>query len=174
MSETRETFADLSTAGVVAWYALTAVSTGIFVWGVVALVAKYRRGRRDAAPPEPRGPRLRRAAWIVLTHVWIRRRDGTSGAAHLLVFYGFLVLLAGTTILALQDDIVAPLFGVHFWRGWFYLAYSLALDLGGLALVVGLLMFGWKRYAVRPDRLRYRSDMGHYARGDAVFLGGLF
>ena len=83
------------------WYVLIAVSTGIFAWGVVRLVLRYRRGQ-ISAPPEGLGRRVARAASIVLTHRWIKRRDPVAGIGHALIFYGFLVLFAGTTILAFQ------------------------------------------------------------------------
>ena len=50
-----------------------------------------------------------RTVRVVGSHSWIRRRDPVSGLAHMMVFYGFLILLAGTTILAVQDDVVGPL-----------------------------------------------------------------
>ena len=73
----------------------------------------------------------------MFTHVWIRRRAGFGGYAHAGVFYGFLVLFAGTVILAIQDDFAEPVLGWTFWQGAFYKGYSLFLDLFGVALVVG-------------------------------------
>ena len=52
-----------------------------------------------------------------------------AGLGHLLIFYGFLVLFIGTAILAFQDNVAKPLLDFDFWHGWFYLGYSLFLDL---------------------------------------------
>jgi Fe-S oxidoreductase len=155
----------------------------IFFFGVVRLALKYRRGHTHAVI----GNRLERAkntARIIATHAWIRRRDPLAGLGHLLVFYGFLVLFAGTAILAFQDDFANPVLSFDFWHGWFYLGYSLFLDLFGAGLVVGLAIFAVKRGILRPFRLRYwrpvepaeplRDQPKRYELGDWVFLGSLF
>ncbi|MEO8291132.1 MAG: (Fe-S)-binding protein [Gaiellaceae bacterium] len=183
MTATRDTFAGLETWQIVVWYSLIAVSVAIFVFGVARLLLKYRRGRGH----EPLGNRRERAvrvARVVLTHSWIRRRDPLAGIGHLLVFYGFMVLFAGTAILAFQDDFANPILGFDFWHGWFYKLYSLFLDLFGAGLVVGLGYFAVKRGIVRPFRLRYwrpvepaeplKGQPHRYELGDWVFLGSLF
>ena len=161
------------------WYALIAVSTAIFAWGIVRLVLKYRRGRGNFPTDQP-GRRVARTAWIVLTHVWIKRRDGVAGLAHALIFYGFVVLFIGTSILAFQDDFAKPVLGWDFWRGPFYLGYSLFLDVFGAGLVVGLLIMAAKRGS-RPARLDYgrvdgvasRYERWRYEVGDRAFVGSL-
>jgi Fe-S oxidoreductase len=181
--ETRETFAGLETWQIVLWYALIAVSVAIFFWGVGRLVLKYRRGRTTERIAN-RVERAKRATRIVFTHAWIRRRDPLAGLGHLLVFYGFLVLFAGTAILAFQDDFANPVLSFDFWHGWFYLGYSLFLDLFGAGLSVGLAIFAVKRGLLRPFRLSYwrpvepaeplRDQPRRYTTGDWVFLGSLF
>jgi Fe-S oxidoreductase len=181
--ETRETFAGLETWQIVLWYSLIVVSVGIFFFGVARLALKYRRGRTHTAIGN-RVERAKKAAQIIVTHAWIRRRDPLAGLGHLLVFYGFLVLFAGTAILAFQDDFANPVLGFDFWHGWFYLAYSLFLDLFGAGLVIGLAIFAVKRGILRPFRLRYwrpvepaeplRDQPRRYELGDWVFLGSLF
>jgi Fe-S oxidoreductase len=181
--QTRETFDGLPTWAIVLWYVLIAVSVAIFAFGVARLVLKYRRGRTRARLDNPL-ERAKRTTQIVLTHAWIRRRDPLSGLAHLLVFYGFVVLFIGTAILAFQDDFAEPVLGFDFWHGWFYLGYSLFLDLFGAALVVGLAVFALKRGLLRPFRLDYwrpaeaveplQDEARRYRLGDWVFLGSLF
>lgn len=179
MGETRQTLAGLSHWQIVLWYCLAGVSTAVFAWGVALLVRKYRRGRGGIDVDRP-GRRVARAARVAFSHSSLTRRDGLAGLAHALVFYGFVVLFVGTTILAAQDDIARPLFGWDFWRGDFYLGYSLFLDVFGAALVVGLVMLAAKRLG-RPARLDYRRvdggesryDRRRYVVGDWVFLGTL-
>jgi Fe-S oxidoreductase len=181
--ETRETFAGLETWQIVLWYSLIAVSVAIFLFGIVRLALKYRRGRPHERI-ESRVERAKNAVRIVATHAWIRRRDPLAGLGHLLVFYGFLVLFAGTAILAFQDDFANPVLSFDFWHGWFYLGYSLFLDLFGAGLVVGLSIFAVKRGILRPFRLRYwrpaepaeplREMRRRYELGDWIFLWSLF
>jgi Fe-S oxidoreductase len=95
-----------------------------------------------------------------------------------------MVLFAGTAILAFQDDFANPVLGFDFWHGWFYLGYSLFLDLFGAGLVIGLSIFAVKRGVLRPFRLRYwrpaepaeplRGMPRRYGLGDWAFLGSLF
>ncbi len=181
--QTRETFAGLDAWQIVLWYGLIALSVAIFGYGVARLALKYRRGRTRGPVGRPL-ERAVRAARIVATHAWIRRREPLSGLAHLLVFYGFVVLFIGTAILAFQDDFAEPVLGFDFWRGWFYLGYSLFLDVFGAALVVGLTIFAVKRGLLRPFRLSYwrpaepapalADEAKVYRAGDWAFLGSLF
>jgi Fe-S oxidoreductase len=176
-AETRQTFAGLTHWEIVFWYMLIVVSTAIFVWGVARLVLRYRQGDSNVALGDL-PVRIARASTIILTHRWIKRRDPLAGMGHALIFYGFLVLFAGTTILAFQDDVAKPLFGFDFWRGSFYLGYSLVLDVFGIALALGLAVMAVKR-ALHPLRLDYArpdraEDRRVYVVGDWTFLGSLF
>jgi Fe-S oxidoreductase/nitrate reductase gamma subunit len=162
VTATRETFAGMGDVEKAIWYLASLLSTGIFGYGVYRLVRRWRRGR--GALPRPR---VATTLWIVLTHVWIRRRAGFAGYAHAGVFYGFLILFAGTVILAIQDDVAEPVLGWTFWTGAFYKGYSLFLDLFGVALVIGVGFFVARRLTTRPAKLTYGA-------GDWAFLALLF
>ena len=75
-------------------------------------------------------------------------RDRDAGIAHLLMFYGFFILFIGTCLVFLEHD--TPL---HFFYGWFYLIASLIVDLGGVAFLIGIGMFLWRRHRRASDRL---------------------
>lgn len=180
MPETRTVFEGLSRVEILLWYGLIVVSTSVFAWGVVQLGLKYRRGRRERL--EHAGHRVLQMVRVIFSHAWIRRRDHSAGVAHVLIFYGFLLLLAGTTILGIQTDLVTPLLGLTFWQGAFYLGFKLVLDLAGVMLLVGLSIMSVKRFVKRPFRLDYwRPDRasGEYDRtlyrvGDIAFLSTLY
>jgi len=74
--------------------------------------------------------------------------DRFAGIAHLLMFYGFSILFIGTCLVFLEHD--TPL---HFFYGTFYLISSLVVDLGGMAFLIGIGMFLWRRHRARPNRL---------------------
>jgi Fe-S oxidoreductase/nitrate reductase gamma subunit len=75
-------------------------------------------------------------------------RDRYAGLAHLLMFYGFVVLFIGTCLVFLEHD--TPL---HFFYGTFYLVASLLIDLGGVAFLVGVGMFLGRRLRAHQARL---------------------
>ena len=59
-----------------------------------------------------------------------------------------MILFIGTCLVFLEHD--TPL---HFFYGWFYRISSLTIDLGGLAFLVGLSMFLWRRHVAGESRL---------------------
>jgi len=77
--------------------------------------------------------------------------DLYAGLMHLLIFWGWTFLFIGTLMLAFHDDIR------EFLEGHVYLGYSLALDLAGLAALVGILMALYRRYVWRHPKMRLGS-----------------
>ncbi|MBS1862051.1 MAG: (Fe-S)-binding protein [Actinobacteria bacterium] len=121
------------------WYVLVVCSVAVCAFGFARPLLKYRHATWSRPWPEmPR--RVYAAARSIGSQATVRARHPFIGAAHAGVFYGFLVLLAGTTILLIAHDIARPL-GLDFFNGAFYLGYSLTLDLLGAVFIVGLLMF---------------------------------
>ena len=156
----------------------------IFLFGAARLALKYRRGRARAPVDSPL-ERASRATKVVATHAWIRRRDPLSGLAHLLVFYGFVVLFIGTGILAFQDDFAEPVLGWFFWHG-LVLPRLLALP-RRLRLRARRRDHRLRRQARPPPavpalllaprrarRPRSPDEARLYRTGDWIFLGSLF
>lgn len=77
---------------------------------------------------------------------------------HLGVFYGFVILTIGTSVIAIQDH-----FGIPLFYGNKYLILSLLMDLFGLMAMIGIGMAAYKRYIDKPDHEDYTLD-------DAVLL----
>jgi Fe-S oxidoreductase/nitrate reductase gamma subunit len=182
VGETRPVFAGLSHAEIVLWYGLIAVSTAVFAWGCASLVLKYRAGRREPIAGVP--GRIAATLAIVLSHRWIKRRDSLTGIGHALVFYGFSLLLIGTTVLGIETDVVRPIFHADFWTGAFYLGFKLVLDIAGIMLLSGLGLLAYNRWGRRPARLDYRRPdrpempaggptRALYRNGDRAFVGSL-
>ncbi|MGO9633951.1 MAG: heterodisulfide reductase-related iron-sulfur binding cluster [Steroidobacteraceae bacterium] len=176
---TRILFEAFPTAEVRLFYALGYAAIGVFCYGVYVQIRKYRRG---AALALDGGlwSRFADMVAIILRHSTIARRDPAAGAAHRLIFYGFVLLFLGTATITLEYDILEPLFGIRFWHGIFYLVFSLVLDVAGVALIGGLVFMmyrrGWMRlpkldYA-RPDRSPGDPDFDRpqYRREDWAFL----
>ena len=178
--KTRDVFWDFEPALEVLWYVLAGISVLVFAYGVARPLAKYRVGRGGFVPPRSELPgRIREALRILFSHVSIKRRDPYVGWAHLGIFYGFLVLFIGTVILGINTDITEPLFGWRFFKGDFYLAYSIILDVLGLALIAGLALMMVRRGITRPRKLDYARpdreaetpERHMYRVGDWTFVG---
>ncbi len=93
----------------------------------------------------------------VLLQTKVSRVKG-PGIPHALFFWGFFLLVIGTTLIVIQADFTDLLFGIKFLKGSFYLFFSLTLDLAGLvaiAMLIGLLV---RRYIVKPEGLETSSD----------------
>ncbi|MBL6931739.1 MAG: 4Fe-4S dicluster domain-containing protein [Rhodospirillales bacterium] len=132
----------------------------VFAWGVWRHISKYRHGS-----PLPQSLNIysgiKRMVGDVLSHRTLRRRDTMAGLAHAGIFLGFLLGFIGTALIFLETDILKPLFGVTFWKGWFYLGFSLSLDLGHLAAVLGIIYMMWRRGFLGLSKLDYmRSYRG--------------
>ena len=181
---TRVLFEDFAPAAIAAFYAIALAAIAVFCFGVYVAVRKYRYGAAAPRDHSTAGGSLlaRVEAMIatVLSHRTIGYRDAAAGAAHRLIFYGFVVLFLGTTTITLDYDIVGPLFGAHFWYGPFYLWFSLTLDIAGVLLGAGLLYMMYRRGWLKPPKLDYARpdrqpgdpdyDRSGYRREDWAFL----
>ena len=144
--KTREVFWGFGTLVEVLWYALALASVAVFAYGIAREVAKYRRGQAAFLPPRSELPRrFATASRTLFSHASIKRRDPYVGWAHRGVFYGFTVLFIGTVILAINTDVTERIFGWRFFKGDFYLGYSIVLDVLGLALIAGLALMMVRR-----------------------------
>ncbi len=180
---TREIFEGISTEGEILFYALTAVVTVIFFIGIGTRLHKYARGRRQDVVGSPLRFLARAGKSTVDTALnrTVAKRDRYAGVFHAAIMWGFIVLFIGTAILTLESDIVRPLAPqFSFYWGWFYLAYSLVLDLLGLAMLVGIAAMAVRRLR-HPPQLDYgrvdigpaTTERGGFRTGDWIFLGWL-
>lgn len=152
--ETRELFWSLSHSAVLLFYAIGFCAIALFLWGAWRHYAKYRRGASHASVTELAAG-VRRMVTDLLTHRTLVRRDRYAGYAHAGIFFGFVIAALGTAIITLEYDILYPLFGIRFWNGDFYLLFSLVLDLGHLALTIGIIMMMWRRALFKLPKLNY-------------------
>ena len=86
------------------------------------------------------------------------RRGGGAGLLHAFFFWGFLVLVIGTTLVFIQADFTDPLFDFVFLKGGFYKFFSLALDLAGLMVLIMLAGLFIRRYVLKPEGLETKTD----------------
>jgi len=178
----REVFRSFSDLAVGFFYFLAAVAMGVFLYGFWLRIKKYRLGR-PANRFNQLWSRILKAGRTIGQHTTLKKRDSFAGYAHALIFWGFIALFIGTLIIMIDHDflrLISPAF--QFWKGTFYLWYSLTLDLMGVAFLVGLGMMMLRRWRfglpqldyTRPDRKAGEYDRTGYVKDDQIFLWGLF
>ena len=128
------------------FYAVAAAALAVFAWGLARRVRRWRAGPRGASVPPP-SLRLRRALRHGLSALVRLPGDPAAALMHGLIAVGFTWLFVGTVLATIDQHVV------RFLEGPTYLVYSLALDLAGLALLVGLLGAAARRYVARIPRL---------------------
>jgi len=84
--------------------------------------------------------------------------DTGGGVMHGALFYGFLVLLAYTTLIFIQNDILPLFTGFTFIQGDAYLTLELLGDTFGVAYVFGLAVAIYRRYVKKLDKLESAFD----------------
>ena len=180
--ETRELFWEITSLGHTLFFVVAGAAMAVAAAGVVWHVWRYARARRSPVPVHPwRG--FWRMVFDVFSQRTVHRRDRAAGHAHTPIMYGFLLLLAATSIITVEYDISEPFFGFTFWHGTFYLVFSLIADLAGLGLIAGVLYMMWRRWKTRPVKLTYRREYRGeteerpraraWLRDDALFLWAL-
>jgi Fe-S oxidoreductase/nitrate reductase gamma subunit len=147
MEATRQIYWNVGHGAVAPMYLAAVAAAAVFGWGAWRRVQVYRLG---AALPRLDAPRARlgRMARAVLGQAGVLGNP-VPGASHALLFWSFLVLLAGTLLVMAQADFTEPLLGITFLRGGFYRLFSLVLDLAGLLAVAGVAALLVRRFALR-------------------------
>jgi len=168
---TRETFWQIGSVGKIVFWYLAALAIVVFLYGVYRRFSRYTEGSDDPLDrlDDLRG-RLRAASRIAFSNEKQFDRDLVAGVMHAFIFWGFLTLLIGTTILAIDMDIYQPLTGESFYVGTFFLSYSFVMDSMGLLFVAGLSVAIYRRYVVRRERLWGK----HNSSEDALLVWSLF
>lgn len=131
---------------VVALYGLLFVALAIGVNGILQRTIFWRSGKPS---PESTGHWLWRLDDLI-QHGFFQRKvsRGKSGSAiaHLLVYFGFLVLTFTTTMVFIHHDL-----GIKIYQGEFYLWVTMFSDVFGILLLAGVLYFGYRRFLQKAD-----------------------
>ncbi|GMQ93569.1 MAG: heterodisulfide reductase-related iron-sulfur binding cluster [Acidimicrobiia bacterium] len=171
----RETFLGFPGWAIGIFYLATVIAIGLFLWGFYRRIRKYSRGRPTARLDFKR---FVRALGDLSSNRTIAKRKPAVGIAHFFVFWGFIVLLIGTTIIAIDVDIIGVLARKpewQFWEGPFYVVYAFVLDVFGIGFVAGLITLAVIRRK-KPARLDYsrvdgvEADRSGYSLDDKAFM----
>jgi len=128
------------------------IIAGIYIlYSLIQRVRIWRKGK-----PELRTDFHEKRIIALLKYVFLQKkilREKYAGIMHASLFYGFVGLFIVTFIILIQEDVTELFFHFKFLVGDAYLLWSLAGDVFGVAVIVGLVMAFWRRYKVKPSRL---------------------
>ena len=145
---TREVFWNITHVWLM--YVLFAASLAIAVFGIYRRVARWRRGLAETNTNRFDRPRER--IGLVLRHALAQGRtvrDAHAGFIHTLIYAGFIILAAATTVVFLDYDL-----SIRLMRGSFYLYFqSLIVDIFGALFIAGLIFAALRRLILRPSKL---------------------
>ena len=163
---TREVFSDVPGALQLTFYIVIPL---MLAWGAFQFADRVKNWERGRAAPSRRttfqnAPR-RFAEFRSGVYMRTLLRDPAAGVMHSLIYFGFLVLLAVTTVLEIDHQLPE---GAKFLHGQTYQAFAAVGDAAGVVFVVGLLWAIGRRYVQRPYRIRIKTKPEH-----ALILGVL-
>ena len=141
-------------------YGLFVIAMAIFARGIYSRVEFWRRGKADNERLADWGTRLK----VLLREVFLQKQVRNSGFPaifHCLVFYSFLALFITTLVVMVEYD-AGHLFGVHLniFRGFVYVFFSVASELAGILILIGIAMAAYRRYVVKPEILPNTTENG--------------
>ena len=144
---TREVLWQIPTSYKIAMYVLMFVAFGIFIKGVIT---KYKfvtqgKGAKSLLPDKLNWKNF--AETILFTGKVTR--DGKVGIFHSLIYYGFVILLIATELVAIHAD--TPL---KLYTGTTYIVVSFLADWAGIAILLGLVLAYKRRYIDKPEYLK--------------------
>ncbi len=133
------------------FYVLAVLATGLFLAGVAAHIRVWRKSARSLEIPFSRDS-LKRTILDTFLGRRVLQGDIAAGIMHLFLFWGFLSLFIGTSLLAVHEWIFL------FLKGTIYIVFSLAMEVGGIMLLVGIIWALIRRYIQRVPRLERRLE----------------
>jgi Fe-S oxidoreductase/nitrate reductase gamma subunit len=132
-------------------YPLLAGALAVFAYGFYRHCRVWLQGT-----PRKRRHRFWAGVGDVVMFGFGHRRTAAEvypGVMHLLMFWGAILLVFATVVVALQAD-----FGVVVFRGDLYLLIKATANVFGLLVLVGIALAAWRRYVLRPKRLDNTAD----------------
>lgn len=141
---TREVFWQIPFSFKVIMYVTMFIAIGVMVQG---LLKKYKYIQSGAGSVFPEKLNWKNFIETIFFTGKVSR-DSKVGIFHSLIYYGFIILLIATELVAIHAD--SP-FKVY--QGKTYIIISFLADFAGLAILIGLMMAYKRRYIDKPDYL---------------------
>jgi Fe-S oxidoreductase/nitrate reductase gamma subunit len=150
---TRHTYIGITPLWKAVFYGIILSSLGVGVVWYWKRLQLWRQGQPDGEPL-PIRTRIQNMLGYALGQKKVPRHRFAT-LFHLPLYAGFVMLLIGTTLLAIAEwtEIGSHIFlkeGVWFHKGLYYILYEVTLDLFGLGVIFGCILALWRRHAQKP------------------------
>jgi Fe-S oxidoreductase/nitrate reductase gamma subunit len=138
-----------------AWlfYVLAGFAVCVFLMGVAAHLFLWVK-----SAPKSRvgfsGQALKRTIIDVFLGLRVLKGEVSAGIMHALIFWGFIILTVGTTLLLIHEHLYPFLVGRS------HLVFELSMEIGGLILLTGIVWALVRRYVQRVARLERKAEDG--------------
>lgn len=139
-------------------YVLFAAAVAVFAWGMYKRIEFWRRGKEDKERLADWGKRL----IILLREIFLQKQVRNSNfpsILHCFIFYSFVVLFVTTLIIMVQYD-MNHLFGLNLsiFKGFVYVFFSVASELAGILILIGVGMAIYRRMIRKPETLPHTGE----------------
>ncbi len=164
-SVTREVFGGIPAWLKVVFYTVIPVA---IIWGAFSFAQRMKnwvRGGPDRRDITPKNAKKRFEDLRSGLYMQTLLRDPAAGVMHSMMYFGFLILLAVTTVLEINHQLPES---AKFLHGGVYKAYALVGDVAGIVFLVGVIWAIVRRYIQKPYRIRIKTKPEH-----ALILGVL-
>ncbi len=141
-------------------YGLFIIAVAICAYGVYRRIELWRNGKDDNERLSDWGKRLK----ILLREIFLQKKVRNSSYPaifHSFVFYSFIALFV-TTLLVMVEYDISHLFGIqlNIFEGFVYVFFSVASELAGILILIGIAMAAYRRYVSKPITLPTTPEDG--------------
>jgi len=133
------------------FYVLAALAMALLVVGVAAHVKVWLKSAPKAKVAFSREA-LKQTISDVFLGLRVLKGEVPAGIMHAFIFWGFVVLTIGTTILLVHEHLSS------FLAGTSHLLFEISMEIGGLILLAGIAWALVRRYLQRVSRLDRRLE----------------
>ncbi len=134
------------------FYTLAILAIGFFLTGIAIHLWLWNKGNKKSWDSAFSTSGFKTMVLDSLLGRRVFKGEIAAGIMHFFIFWGFLSLTIGTSILAIHHYVIS------FLENRVYLIFSLTMDIGGIMLILGIIWALIRRYIQRVPRLERRPE----------------
>ncbi len=130
-----------------AMYVMFIIALMFLSYGFYRRIRVWRAGKEDGERLGDLGKRFGFMLGELLTQRRVRNM-GFPAVFHSFIFYGFIVLVITTAVVALDTYL-----GTSIFKGWPYVILTVGSEIAGLLILIGVGMALWRRHVSKPKEI---------------------